>query len=119
MKHNPFWKPTAEDVVIERRFLQKVKRKRRSLDERWARIRKRVFNTYGKYCMRCGRTEKVMHVDHIKAVSRYPELRYAFDNLQVLCPDCNVRKGVMTIDFRPQEIDLTPEQRQHMAEILL
>ncbi|MCH7696168.1 MAG: HNH endonuclease [Proteobacteria bacterium] len=32
-------------------------------------------------------------MDHIKPVSKYPELARDLNNLQVLCEDCNVSKG--------------------------
>ena len=34
-----------------------------------------------------------MHVDHIKPMSLHPELKYKFDNLQILCKDCDLAKS--------------------------
>ena len=34
-----------------------------------------------------------MHVDHIKPISKYWELRLEIENLQVLCAECNQGKG--------------------------
>lgn len=61
-------------------------------DKRWQALRARVFEVYGKCCMEC-RSTGVLHVDHIKPKSRYPELAYVFENMQVLCKDCNQRKS--------------------------
>lgn len=61
-------------------------------DQKWKDLRFRVFTTYGKKCMKC-RSIKNIQVDHIKSVSRFPELKYEFDNLQVLCEFCNSKKG--------------------------
>jgi len=48
-------------------------------------------------CQCCGRNYQndgvVINVDHIKPVSRYPELAKDEDNLQVLCYDCNMAKA--------------------------
>lgn len=56
--------------------------------------------------MACGKSTKehgvVMHVDHIKPRSKHPELSLCFDNLQVLCEDCNIGKGNRyDEDYRP------------------
>ena len=43
-----------------------------------------------------------MHVDHIKPRSKYPRLELDFDNLQVLCEDCNLGKSNRyKVDLRP------------------
>lgn len=47
-------------------------------------------------CQLCGATAQdgaVLQVDHIKPVSRYPELKHDLNNFQVLCRDCNIGKG--------------------------
>lgn len=69
---------------------------------RWAQLRRKVFQHYGKRCMRCGAVGE-MHVDHIKPWRNYPELRYEFRNLQVLCHTCHKWKERQSkeIDFRP------------------
>lgn len=62
----------------------------------WRDLRYQVLQHYGRRCMCCGRTPDkhgvVLHVDHIKPKSKYPELALEFDNLQVLCEDCNIGK---------------------------
>jgi hypothetical protein len=70
----------------------------------WLELRIRVLDVYGPICMCCGSypPEVVIHVDHIKPFSVWPELALEFDNLQVLCENCNRGKSnkVMT-DYRP------------------
>lgn len=69
----------------------------------WLKLKYKVLKTYGKECMCCGRTEGQLHVDHIKPRSKYPHLQMDFDNLQVLCRDCNFGKGNHDeTDFRPK-----------------
>lgn len=60
---------------------------------KWLHLRMEVFRKYGKECMCCGAIKGPMHVDHIKPKSLYPELTWDFNNLQVLCEDCNMGKG--------------------------
>ena len=72
----------------------------------WRRARTAVLNKYGAECMTCGRSKKkhniVVHVDHIKPRSTYPELELDENNLQILCEDCNLGKGNRDeIDWRP------------------
>lgn len=61
----------------------------------WRQIRYLALkNSVGCNC--CGaraRDGVQLHVDHIKPISRYPELKLSLDNLQVLCDDCNIGKG--------------------------
>lgn len=61
--------------------------------KKWDTLRKSVLKRYGFKCMKCGATDCVLQVDHIKPRSRFPELQFEFDNLQVLCKDCNMEKG--------------------------
>jgi hypothetical protein len=62
----------------------------------WRELRYRVFKEHGGKCGLCGRTAKdgaVLHVDHIKPRSKHPELELVFENLQILCEDCNLGKS--------------------------
>lgn len=61
--------------------------------DEWRRLRYRVLKEYGRKCMCCHKTDGVMHVDHIKPRSKYPDLELVFDNMQVLCEDCNLGKS--------------------------
>ena len=47
-------------------------------------------------CKICGITSErgaILHVDHIKPRSLYPDLALDKSNLQVLCEDCNIAKS--------------------------
>lgn len=58
----------------------------------WKALRYRTIKLYGAKCQACN-AGGLMHVDHIKPRSKYPELELRLDNLQVLCADCNLGKG--------------------------
>ena len=59
----------------------------------WKRLRYATLKKYERKCMCCGSTEGVFHVDHIKPLRRYWNLRLDPNNVQVLCADCNRGKG--------------------------
>lgn len=74
--------------------------------DRWRSLRWRVLEKYGFSCMACGRNHRehkvVIHVDHIKPKSTHPDLALVFENLQVLCSDCNIGKSNRSeADLRP------------------
>ena len=70
------------------------------LDAEWKQLRRKVFATFGKQCMKCG-CQSNLAVDHIKPRSTHPELALDFDNMQVLCGPCNSAKGNrQTTDYR-------------------
>lgn len=93
---------------------KKSKRKHRSEKDQFYHSREWKELRYEKlketrYCECCGKTTKdrlesgqrvKLTVDHIKPRSEYPELRYEYDNLQVLCQDCNQGKDIDVADFR-------------------
>jgi 5-methylcytosine-specific restriction endonuclease McrA len=63
---------------------------------KWKKLRYRVLLKYGAKCMLCGATKEEgakICVDHIKPRGKYPELELEFENLQVLCNDCNMGKS--------------------------
>jgi len=69
----------------------------------WMELRYQVLEKYGRQCMACGSTKGSMHVDHIKPKSKYPHLAMSFNNLQVLCKDCNLGKSnYFETDHRPK-----------------
>ena len=75
--------------------------------DKWRSLRWRVLQKHGFECQACGRSKKihgvVLHVDHIKPKSTHPELAMCFENLQVLCEDCNLGKSNRSCeDLRPQ-----------------
>ena len=64
--------------------------------DEWRKLRWRVLSVSNGKCTMCGRNSShgiVLHVDHIKPRSKYPDLELEIDNLQVLCEDCNLGKG--------------------------
>jgi len=86
--------------------------KARSFDEfnafyqtkEWRQLRFKALLKYGRACMCCRATDAIMHVDHIKPRSKFPELELCLDNLQILCEDCNMGKGGWSdADFRPAD----------------
>lgn len=71
----------------------------------WRELRYKVLIKYKATCMCCGRCSKthgiVLHVDHVKPRSKFPELSLDIDNLQILCADCNLGKSNKdTTDWR-------------------
>lgn len=60
---------------------------------KWLELRYRVFVRDGKKCAVCNISSDILHVDHIKPRSKYPELELDINNLQILCKSCNLGKG--------------------------
>jgi hypothetical protein len=71
----------------------------------WRTLRMKVLTHYGPKCMCCGATPQtgaVMNIDHIKPRRTHPHLALDFENLQVLCHECNHGKSNWdTTDWRP------------------
>lgn len=138
------WKPERSDippkvVVLDSKKAAKKKRKLEKLkylaeskgfyeSKEWLQLRVRVLEKYHAECMMCGRNRRqhkvVLHVDHIKPRSKYPELALEFNNLQILCSDCNIGKGNRyETDWRPlvnnldelAEIELVYQAKQHLG----
>lgn len=62
----------------------------------WSRLRYSVLVDRGNSCECCGRSPKngvVIHVDHVKPRSIFPEYALSKENLQVLCDQCNIAKS--------------------------
>jgi len=62
----------------------------------WREIRYKALRNNDGRCELCGRGKKdgiILHVDHIKPRSRFPELELDLNNLQILCEDCNLGKS--------------------------
>src|SRR3990167_10699854 len=61
----------------------------------WQILRFGAFSRHGNKCLCCGRQppDVVLHVDHVKPRSKYPELAHDINNLQILCEDCNLGKS--------------------------
>ncbi len=67
-------------------------------------LRLDVFQRDGEKCGKCGATPEKglsLTIDHIKPVSKYPELAMDVNNLQVLCWECNQTKSNLNCnDYR-------------------
>jgi len=62
----------------------------------WRDLRWQVLTASNGKCKVCNRGKDngiILHVDHIKPRSKFPALELVFDNLQVLCEDCNIGKS--------------------------
>jgi 5-methylcytosine-specific restriction endonuclease McrA len=62
----------------------------------WRELRLSILLASDCSCKICGNTSEkgaILHVDHIKPRSLYPELALDESNLQVLCEDCNIAKS--------------------------
>ena len=62
----------------------------------WRELRWKVVEASKGACVVCGRSNKhhgvILHVDHIKPRSKFPELELEQSNMQVLCEECNIGK---------------------------
>jgi len=61
----------------------------------WRELRYAALKAQGRRCACCGATPNgyvKLHVDHIKPISKYPELALVLSNLQIFCEDCNLGK---------------------------
>jgi 5-methylcytosine-specific restriction endonuclease McrA len=119
------WQPDPQDVPPIRKpkseRAQKRAQKAYSKDfyqsPEWRMLRVRVLEKYECKCMMCGRSPKAhgiaIHVDHIKPISKAPELCLEFNNLQLLCEDCNLGKSnKYDTDWRP-----AAEEQDDAAEL--
>ena len=62
----------------------------------WKELRYIALKNSDGRCNLCGAMAcdgVVLHVDHIKPRSRFPQFELDLDNLQVLCGDCNIGKS--------------------------
>jgi hypothetical protein len=70
----------------------------------WRQVRYEALIKCGRACMCCGAKPKdgiILHVDHVKPRSKYPQLELDINNLQILCEDCNLGKSnIYEDDFR-------------------
>ena len=112
------WKPQPDDIPqMKLARSSSLKARRAKVDQKktakqflksheWRAVRYRVLERYDCKCMACGRSPKshgvAIHVDHIKPRSTHPHLALEFDNLQLLCEDCNLGKSnKYRTDWRP------------------
>lgn len=71
----------------------------------WRELRYKILRRFGFKCLACGMAPPgvVLHVDHIKPRSKFPELELDQSNLQVLCEACNLGKlNYFDDDLRPK-----------------
>jgi 5-methylcytosine-specific restriction endonuclease McrA len=59
----------------------------------WKNLRYYILKKFNFKCLACNTNNSELHVDHIKPISKYPELTFDENNLQVLCKDCNMSKS--------------------------
>lgn len=110
------WKPKESDIPKKKIKGNAGNKKAVSRKEReafyksneWRDLRYRVLRKYDARCCACGRTPKehgvVVHVDHIIPRSKRVDLSLDFNNLQVLCEDCNLGKSNKDqTDWRTQD----------------
>jgi len=64
-------------------------------------VKDAIFLKYGKICLCCG-IDKNTHLDHVIPVKKGG--KDELSNIQPLCRDCNSKKGVKLIDYRPKEL---------------
>lgn len=69
----------------------------------WRSLRWDVISKANGKCLVCGKSNKehgvIMHVDHIKPRSKFPELELVKSNMQLLCEECNIGKGAKIQTF--------------------
>ena len=58
-----------------------------------------LLERYDNTCLRCGRNDVPMTVDHVIPVSKGGT--NSIDNIQPLCKSCNSSKNAKAVDFRP------------------
>lgn len=64
--------------------------------KKWKELRYIALEQSDGKCCLCGTPAGygvILHVDHIKPRSRFPEHQYDLDNLQVVCSECNIGKS--------------------------
>ena len=106
----------AQPAQPEQPVEVKKKRKKRSSPSKsfyrtkeWATARYKALKASDGKCSLCGRSASdgaILNVDHIKPVSKYPELKTNQSNLQVLCKACNWGKGAWDeTDWRSEAME--------------
>lgn len=101
--------PSTMTTPYVRGVPPQVKRKRRyQLRKHYADYYARLCAAYGEKCANCGVTpdeDTTLAIDHIMSIAKGGTSDY--DNLQLLCAECNRIKGKLCIDCRvtPENID--------------
>lgn len=88
----------------EKKTLRKIGKSNFYETKEWQALRYATIRRYERKCMVCFRSNLELHVDHIKPISKFPELALNAENLQILCRDCNLGKSnTDSIDWRPND----------------
>lgn len=90
----------ALNDYVQRREVQKFSSRHFYRSREWKELRLLMLSAY-RVCRLCGNGPaqgKVLHVDHIKPRSLWPELSLSKENLQVICADCNTAKSNTVIE---------------------
>jgi hypothetical protein len=93
------WEGEPRDLTPRIKKPKRQERQERQefyLSREWRAVRYKALQVSQGLCCLCGRGRKdgvILHVDHIKPRSLYPELELDVNNLQVLCADCNLGKS--------------------------
>lgn len=83
------------NAYLHRKEVQRFSDKSFYRSREWKELRLLVLSA-NRVCKLCGNGPAqgaVLHVDHIKPRSLWPELSLEISNLQVLCADCNLAKS--------------------------
>lgn len=101
VKHLKFSREARAKVLTDHRLKAYQSGYYKGLDRKfystkaWKHVRYAALEKYGNFCSCCGRGPAqgvILHVDHIRPRSVYPDLALNIDNLQILCADCNMGK---------------------------
>lgn len=98
-------KPRARRrLIIDEKVRRLAEQRRLEIEERqifyasaeWSMLRKKAISEQGRICAMCKKyieDEADITVDHIRPRSKSPHLALSEYNLQILCRQCNSRKG--------------------------
>lgn len=79
------------ETQIEESCRERSRRYRIEYKQRRPEIRRTLLATQPHRCAHCGTTEGKLSIDHIQPLAKGG--RTVLSNLQLLCRDCNTRKG--------------------------
>lgn len=90
--------PLRRSSAYKRAVPPQVKRReRQTLRASYADCFARLLTEYGERCANCGALESLV-LDHVVPIAKGGRSHY--DNLQLLCAECNRIKGKLVIDCR-------------------
>lgn len=106
----------VSDKIIDLSLRQEGARPRPGTRQRWRDgLRGERWNAQGRLCIYCRRRLRLgdSHIDHVVPVVQGGSNEW--DNLQLLCAGCNIRKGRRSdAEFRYRYRDLLPQRRGQM-----